>query len=335
MVALFSASVALVAPGAALGENGQIKLALLPVGQAGTFFDLSMRPGESRSLAVEIANDGTAALAARTYAADVYTIINGGFGARLRDQAQTGMTSWLDYPSQVLNLQIGDRIQRTFVVTVPAQAGPGEYIASLILENDQPIEGNGAVVLNQVVRQAVAVVVTVPGQRSPALAIGAASQELVAGKSIVSVAVENTGNVRLKPAVRFTLRDAAGVQVSQASIQMDTFYAHTNTFVEMPFATLLPPGAYTVRLTLDDATQGVRADEEAIPFVVEAPASTVPTTGGLPGLTGVSKASEGQISLPVWAVVLGLGLGLALGGVVIGAVFLVLRRRRWTRISER
>jgi hypothetical protein len=49
-------------------------------------------------------------------------------------------------------------------------------------------------------------------------------------------------------------------------------------------------------------------------------------------LTDVIQAGDGQIALPVWAVVL--GMGLALGGGVIGAVFLVLRRRRWTRISE-
>ena len=68
-------------------RDAQIKLALLPVGQAGSYFDLTMRPGETRSLrGRHRPTTATSALAARTYAADVYTIINGGFGGRLRDE---------------------------------------------------------------------------------------------------------------------------------------------------------------------------------------------------------------------------------------------------------
>jgi hypothetical protein len=83
----------LVAPGAASAGDAGIKLALRPIGQAGTYFDLTMRPGERRRLEVEIANVGTQRIAARSYAADVYTIVNGGFGGRLRDEPQTGTTS--------------------------------------------------------------------------------------------------------------------------------------------------------------------------------------------------------------------------------------------------
>jgi hypothetical protein len=223
IVALLSVFTAIVAPSAALAGNGQIKLALTPVGQPGSFFDLTMRPGETRRLEVDIANDGEAAIAGRTYSTDVYTIINGGFGGRLRDEPQTRATKWLDYPTEVLDILVGERVRRSFTVAVPADAGPGEYITSLVLENDEPITDDGAVALNQIVRQAVAVVVTIPGQRSPALVIGEATHKTVAGRSVVAIAVENPGNVRLKPIVAFTLFDAAGDRVSQADVQMDTF----------------------------------------------------------------------------------------------------------------
>src|ERR1700690_1119730 len=143
-----------------------------------------MAPGETRTFAVEIANDGDAALAARSYAADVYTIINGGFGARLRDAPRTGATNWLDSSTTVEDLQPGQGIRRAFAVSVPADAGPGEYITSLVLENDQPIRGTGPVPPNQILRQAVAVVAPVPGQRLPALAIGEASHTVVDGTSV-------------------------------------------------------------------------------------------------------------------------------------------------------
>lgn len=186
LVALLAA---LVVPTAAYAQDGQVELALRPVDQPGQFFDLTMRAGETRNLEVELANVGSAPIAARTYAADVYTIINGGFGARLRDEPQTGTTLWLDYSTDVLQLPAGQGIRRTFTITVPAAAEPGEYITSLVLENDEPIRGSGDVAIDQVVRQATAVVITVPGPRTPALVIGAASHKVVAEKSVVAVAL--------------------------------------------------------------------------------------------------------------------------------------------------
>lgn len=330
LLALLGVFVAVVVPDTALAATGQVKLALTPVGQPGSFFDLTMRPGESQSFGVDVGNVGDGTLVARTYASDVYTIINGGFGGRLRDQPQTGTTTWLDYQTEVLELRAGKTMHRSFTVAVPADAGPGEYITSLILENDQPIRSDAAVALDQILRQAVAVVVTVPGLRSPALAIGAVTHEVVADRSIVSMAVENTGNVRLKPVVTFGLFDASGAPVSQTTVPMDTFYAHTRTAVEMPLAFLLTPGTYEVQLTLDDAAEGARAAKAGMVLVVEAPAKAAPGDGAVPGLTEVIQFGEGQVSLPVWSIVLVAGL------VVVGVLVLLalsLWRRRRTGMS--
>jgi len=53
----------------------------------------------------------------------------------------------------------------------PWYSPAGEYIASVILENDEPVKGKGSIALDQVVRQAVAVAVA--GTLQPGLAIGA------------------------------------------------------------------------------------------------------------------------------------------------------------------
>jgi hypothetical protein len=333
LVALVGILAVLLAPGVALAEGDAIKLALTPIGSPGLYFDLTMRPGETQSLAVQLSNAGAAAISARTYAADVYTIINGGFGGLLRDDARTGTTRWLDYPTVVLQLPAGQGIGRKFTIAVPTDAGPGEYITSLVLENDQPISGDGSVSLDQIVRTAIAVVVTVPGKRSPGLSIGGATQDVVAGKSVVSIAVENTGNVRLKPVVTFTLIDATGAQVSQASLPMGTFYAHTKTFVEVPLAALLLPGAYAVRLSLDDAAQGVRADSAAISLIVDANAEAPTGEAGGSNPAGVRQdGGEGQVSLA------GLGLvlvvGLVLGGALAGLMILVVWRHRRPRTGR-
>ena len=296
----------------------------MPIGQAGSYFDLTMRPGDIRILDVEIANDGDGSIGARTYAADVYTIINGGFGGRLRNEPQTGTTRWLDYPTAELDLAPGSRTTRSFTVAVPSNAGAGEYISSLILENDQPTQSGGGVALNQVVRQAVAVVITVPGPRAPALGIGAATHTIVAGKSVVAVAVENDGNVRLKPVAEFTLLDATGATVSRATVPMDTFYAWTKTLVEVPLAARLLPGTYTVQFSLVDDAEGVRAAGEGIHFVVAAPAASAADPGVAAGLTEVTQGlNGGPVGFPAIAVAV-----IILAAFLFVGLILVIRRRR-------
>ena len=322
---LLSVLAVVVGPGAAVAETPLSRLALAAVDQPGSFFDLTMKPGERRTLEVAISNDGGASLGARTYAADVYTIVNGGFGGRLRDEPQTGTTSWLDYAPETLRLAAGERGRRSFTVDVPADAAPGEYITSLILEHDQPFQAGAAIDLNQVVRQAVAVVITVPGRRSPALEIGEASHLVLAGKSIVSVALENSGNVRLKPLIEFTLSDAADVPVSHASVAMDTFYAKTATFVEVPLTARLRPGKYTVRLMLEDPAEGLQSIEASIPLLVEEPPPPPPVSGVAPGLTDVIQGLGEESPLVVWGVLIS-GL-LALGLVIVGVAAAVRRRR--------
>jgi len=308
-------------------EVDGIELALLPVGQPGPYFDLIMHPGDARTLEVEIANHGSAGITARTYAADVYTIINGGFGGRLRDEAASGTTLWLDYESGRLDLAVGDRSTRAFTVTVPADAGPGEYITSLILENEHPIEQDGAVAARQVVRQALGVVVTVPGERSPEIEIGGATHKVVAGRSVLSVAVSNPGNVRLKPRVDVSLRDAGDRPVSRVSVQMDTFYAVTDASVEVPLDALLLPGPYTIRLVIDDIDQGLSSIEERT-FIVRAAASLEPGAGTVPGLTEVNQAEPGAFP---WTLASALLVGLAL----ITGVWLRRPRARASRRTAR
>ncbi len=330
-VALLCAVVTSLVPGAILAADAQIRLSLLPVGQPGPYFDLVLRPGESRTVAVEIGNAGDAAITARTYAADVYTITNGGFGGRLRDEPQTGATRWLSYPTDVLELGVGSRTRRSVEITVPRGTGPGEYITSLVLENDQPIAEGGPVALAQIVRQAIAVVVTVPGRRTPALAIDEATHSVVGGRSVVSVAVRNIGNVRLEPVARLSLFDAHGALLSKATVQVGTFYAATGALIEVPLAALLEPGIYSVDVTMDDAGQGATTERSGLTFVVTSPTADTATGGLLPGLTvAIENAGDGQISLPVWAFVVLAGLLTTAGlGWLIGAR----RQRRTTGIS--
>ncbi|HUS22473.1 MAG TPA: DUF916 domain-containing protein [Aeromicrobium sp.] len=321
LMAALAVLASFVMAGAVFAQDGGVHLALKPVNTAGEFFDLTMTPGETRTLEVELTNAGDVAIAARTYAADVYTIINGGFGARLRDEAPTGTTTWLDYPAGVLTLAPGERIRRSFTLTVPEDAETGEYITSLVLENDEALRGEGEVALDQIVRQATAVVITVPGLRAPALEIGAASHTVVVHKSVVAVAVANIGNVKLKPVADFVLFDAAGAEVSRATIPMDSFYARSSTLVEVPLAALLNPGVYRIHLTLE--AEGARAEDPTIPLIIgEQPVPGGPDQPSTDGLTAVIQSAQAEPAP--------FALGIGVAGLIVALIvaWLIIRRRR-------
>ena len=328
VAALLALSLWMAGTSTSFAEDGSIELGLRPIDPAGNFFELTLAPGETRTLQVELANLGDVAISARTYAADVYTIVNGGFGARLRDEPRTGATLWLDYASEVVQLEPGQGIQRAFTVTVPTDAEAGEHASSIILENEEPLRGSGEVAIDQVIRQATAVVVTVPGPQHPALQIGGASHSVVADKSVVAVAVENPGNIRLRPVADFALFDAAHAEVSRATVPMDSFYAHTSTLVEVPLAALLQPGAYTVDLALEDVEHGVRVEELAIPLLIGPPSQPVVPTGEPPGLTEVIQAAR-ENSLLIVIAILVAGI---LGAIFVG--WLIVRRRRANRSPQ-
>ncbi len=307
-VGLVLALAGAVLPAAALAETTPIRLVLHPVGQPGAFFDLAMQPGETRRLDIQIGNDGSTPIAARTYAADVYTIVNGGFGGRLRDDATTGTTRWLTYASETIQLAVNATSSRPIIVAVPIDAAPGEYVTSIVLENDQPLVTGDATPIDQVIRQAVAVVITIAGPRVPRLGIGAAHHSVVAGHSVVAVAVKNPGNVRLAPLVDVEIFDIGGNRVSVAPIEMGTFYARTASSVELALAGLLAPGDYTVSVSMSDASQGAAASAGRIPFTVAAAAPTAPGPA-VPGLVPISQGDGPPLLLVIVALLAAATLG--------------------------
>lgn len=315
-------AVALAAP--ALADHEPPRLSLRPIGQAREYFDLTLRAGETAAMQVELAGLGHE-FAARTYAADAYSIINGGFGAGLFGMPTSGTTHWLKYPNAELTLAPQAPQVIDFSVTVPDDTPPGEYIAALVAENSEPYRGDTeSVAVDQVNRVALAVAIDVPGPREPALDIGAVSHKIAASTSFIALEVANPGNVHIRPSGEFTLRDATGAELVSAPAVMDSVYAGSETLFEVPLANPLAPGEYCAELRLTDAATAASAATACLPFVVEAAQSdggAGPTLDLRPALDAVAENP-----LPVALLVL-VTLGL-LGG------FLLLWRRRRRREEE-
>ncbi|MCC6790420.1 MAG: hypothetical protein IT336_01980 [Thermomicrobiales bacterium] len=255
---------------AAAQEPEMPKLGIKPAGSGAIFFAETLAPGEHADLTVEIANAGTVDIAALTYAADVYTLVNGGLGVRLAGDPVSGPTTWLDYPTSTLDLPHGEGRELTFTVTVPEDAGPGEYVTSLVVQNAEAVQGSGDLTVNQILRQAIAVAITVPGETHPALEIGEVTYQRNPLIDSLLIEVRNTGNLHLKPSGTFSIVDAAGNTVVAEEIGMDSIYAGTATVIEIGLATPFPAGDYRISANLADGERGGAASIADRPFQVGA-----------------------------------------------------------------
>lgn len=317
----------------ALAAEPLVRLGIAPVDYDGTYFDLTLRPGQRLALSVELANFGTEPIEARTYAADVYTIVNGGLGAELHDEPPSGPTRWVDYPTELLELPPGHGTVRDLVVEVPGDAEPGEYVTSLAIENAEPIGGSGSVAINQVNRTVIAVAITVPGPRRPALEIGGVRHELVNDVSVISFSLVNSGNVHLKPDGDFILQTDDGRLVSQAPVEMDTFFAGSDAVVEVPLAAALRLGGYCASISLHDTEHAVEATAACLPFRVEAAVADTP----LPQASAPTGAAVDQPGKPgtlgelLWWVAIAGAAVLLTAAMVGGAVMGLQSRGRGVR----
>jgi hypothetical protein len=301
----------------AAAEGG---ISIAPVGTTDPYFTLSLSPGAAADVTVELANAGAGRASGTLYPADVYTIVNGGFGARLRAEAPVAVGTWIaDARPSTIDLAPGEVLRRTFRVSVPTTATSGEHITSVVVEDQAKVKSGRALTLSQVSRRALPIVIDVPGARVVGLAIGDASVTTVARHTVIAVEVTNSGNVREHPAGNLIVTHPDG-HLTTLPVKMGTVYPGDTTTVTASFAGLLPAGRYTVSLELADAAVGVSVKKSDLPLVVHRGQRVVPSGGAAEA--EISRAAPG---LPV-GLIAGIAIGLALAGGTLTA--LGVRRRR-------
>lgn len=302
-------------------------LSLTALGQSGSYFDVTIAAGESRSLQVARSNPGPAPVAAHSYAGSVFTIVNGGFGAGGSGDPVAGATAWVHYPDEVFALGAGVTDTKSFTVSVPAGTAPGQYISSIVLQGNEAAPGAGQVSLDRVLRQAVAIAIRVPGPLQPAFSLGAATHDTVGGRSVVAVALGNDGNENLKPAGTMTVKDQTQTVVSEAPVSMGSVYAGMKTTVAVTLGGHLLPGQYTVSLVLSDPSTGAAASIADVPFTVAEPvAPSQSVVAALPAIVQDAMEHPGLNTLVIILIIVAL-LALA------AAAILLIRRRAKRKCS--
>ncbi len=296
--------------------------AIAPSGEVeGAYFAVTMKPGDAQTLTAALVNAADTAFDARTFAADAYTIVNGGMGVREDGTEATGVTTWIDYPAETLTLEPSSTIERSFTVTVPDDAPPGQHITGIVLQTAQPLPVTGSSTFNQILRKTVAVFITVPGPVEPALNIGAVTLEPGAAWNTIAVEVANTGNVLIRPAGTVVLRDGAGAAVLTVPVLMGVVYAGHQTMLELLIKDSLPPGDLVIDVELTDATHGLAATAGGTVTVPAEVASVPPSPVALSEVMVVAAPTPEAIQY------LDIGVRIANSGAPIGNARVVLHVR--------
>lgn len=332
VVAIVLACLTLLSATPAIAQDAErVQLGIKPVGVEGSYFELTMEPGESRQLTVELGNFGTLDAVAMTYPADVYSLVNGGMGVRLAGEPTSGTTTWVGYAAETVPLEAGKGALRTFAVSVPDDAAAGEYITSIVVQDATPAGDatSGGVVANRVNRQAIAVAITVPGPITPALTLGTVAHHVSGGRSVITVEVENSGNVRLQPSGELVLTASAGGEPQRFPVTMDSVYAGTKTVAEIAFPTLLDPGEYVASFTLADPNRAIAATTVEAPLSISK--STLAVSAPAPSTSAPATMTQPAPSRAAGTTLL--AAVLASGVIALGLGWLVVSKRGEPRLT--
>ena len=206
-----------------------------PAGPGGNadrrYFVYTLPPGARLTDTVAVSNVSPDPLALAIYPADAYnTSKEGAFAARNAEDPKAGVGGWVQLPVQGQTIPPNTRAEIPFVLTVPADAEPGDHGGALLAANFGLEQGGGTGDLNVNLRRRVGarIYVRVQGPLDPALAVTRLTVDAhkpiapyITGKGAVDVdyTVKNTGNVRLVPKAHVELDAPFGFTVRSSKAE--------------------------------------------------------------------------------------------------------------------
>jgi hypothetical protein len=243
------------------------RFGIMPMGDyPNGYIELELKPGATAELSINVVAVDSAPVTLRAYSTNALNMVNGGFAAGNEDDAPTGSTSWVSFPAGTFDLSGDATKEITFSVTVPEDAQPGQYISAIVAQTDQPIAISGLTTFDQILRSAISVAITVPGEQTSSFTLGSPEFNIETSAPNLVIPVTNTGNVLVKPAGQLTITTADGKAVATAPVEMGSIYGGYATTLEIALPEQLVPGDYIVSGTLADpaSTFSVSIDKQTV-----------------------------------------------------------------------
>jgi hypothetical protein len=261
------------------GPDETIWFLIAPEGKSnGDFFSVELEAGAEATLTGAFGNGSEIPVEALIYAADVVSPVNGGMSINDSTFPVTGPTTWLDFPTEIVQFDAQDVRQRSFTVAVPEGTPPGQYITGVAIETLEAAPPTGELPILVKYRFVAAVLITVPGPVEAEFSIEEISVVVDEVSTVIRGTIENTGNIRVRPAGSITLTNEDGVEITNAQLEMQSVYAgHTVPF-EITLPATIPEGAYTAVVALSDADTGAAAELTGIALDVVAAGPPSPLT---------------------------------------------------------
>lgn len=223
------------------------------------YFEIKLKPGESTELAVNVLGVDSAPVKLRAYSTNALNMVNGGFAAGDEQDAPTGAEAWIAFKAESFELTGNEQKKISFAVSVPQDARPGQYIAAIVAQTDGPIAIPGMTTFDQIIRSAISVAITVPGDVTPGFELGTPEFTIDNAAPKLVIPVTNTGNILVKPTGELTISTKDGKEVATSPVAMGSVYGGYETTLEISLPEQLAAGDYLISGTLTDPASKVSA----------------------------------------------------------------------------
>jgi len=187
-----------------------------------SWFVFNKNPGESIEDIATIKNFGDEAATVQIYPVDATTSQSGSFILKFEHEDQDGIGEWTTMSSTSIQVKPGERIDVPFIINVPKELSPGQYIGGIVIEYGPKKTGEpeascagqtncGQSTVSVKTRIGSRIYLSIPGKAKEDIQINDFRYfTSLSGQPRFKFTIENNGNVTYQPQAEITIRDGSG-----------------------------------------------------------------------------------------------------------------------------
>jgi hypothetical protein len=293
------------------------------------YFIFNIAPGQSFQSQVLIVNKGGASGTAIISAVDGLTGATSGIVYADNSAPRQDVGSWIILDETQVTLQPGGQAIVHFHGTVPQTAWVGQHVGGIAVENATTTASSPSsnIQIKTVQRTIIAVEIDNPGASVERLELSNAQFGGGNGQQILTLNLQNSGELFLQPTGTVTITDGSGKKIQSIPVKMDKILPHSSLAYPIALSgQALAPGDYQaiVSLTYGKTNQSLQVTK---PFTVTAQA-IVQTFGEKAAKQYLAGAFS---NIPWWAYALiGIGVLLLVG---LGLQVVLMRRKMRQQVT--